>query len=139
MSEVIKVRLFIAALLCFGLLQACARNIVPALPEATPKVIFQMGNAYGILQAGAITYASLEVCPPGTTFHVALPCRTKEATAALATADAAFMATYVPLKDWLSDPTTLDGLTLAETLAAARSALDHYRVVMDIYNVGALQ
>ncbi len=134
MSKQTDRQLIAAACLLFwvflivGILSACSVGPKLKVPEVINETsIYQLGNAYGVVQSAAITYASLPKClkPASATNW----CRTTDVTAKLADYDRTFVSAYEGLQAFIRNPATKDGLTVIELYAVASGALNSMTVL----------
>lgn len=119
-------------LLCLSGCAAFKRDLVP-VPSITPAAVYQLGNAYGVAQSAAISYALLPDCPSGEKMTLTVWCRDIAVVRQIAGYDAEFVRQYPKLTKWATDPATINGLNLAETYAAAVSALTGMQTIIAQY------
>ena len=120
----------VLAFIILVMLSGCAVMRPIKVPEVINETsIYQLGNAYGVAQSAAITYASLPLCREGSAPSATNWCRTKAVTASLADLDAKFVKAYEGLQAFIRAPSTKDGLTVIELYAVASAALNQMLVL----------
>lgn len=119
-------------------LAGCA-NFAPHL-DTTPVTqteVFQLGNAYGVAQSAAVSYASFPQCSEA--MGITKLCRSPAVTKLLAQYDAAFNTAYLRLTAFVRDPANYPGLSFGQLYSAAQSALATLTDAEKAYNVGKVQ
>ena len=110
-------QLGVIGLLAAGL-TACASIVNPV----TQTQVFEMENAYGVVQAQAIAYASFGLCPKGTTISgsVSAHCALPQAVVAIAKADSAARDALTLAANFVRNTPTVNA---GSVIAAAQQAI----------------
>lgn len=109
---------FLAAMGLGLVLASCS-----TVSKLSPSVVYDLGNAYGILQASAIAYTKLPRCSATVT----VACSKASVVVALAQYDKNAISALTVAENYVRNPTSFSSLTLTGVITGAQTAITAFQ------------
>lgn len=91
--------------------------------KVSPSLVYDLGNAYGILQASAVAYTKLPRCSA----TVVVVCSKATVVVALAQYDKNAIGALTVAENYVRNPTAFSSLTLTGVITAAQTAISAFQ------------